>query len=128
MRTRAQGGHGPEVLELGRRQLVNSNPEESRVERRLRSRGRPLHISEIDGRLVGRIPGVFAPLLEEIGVTARLFEDSEEGFLSDSHSLIHYRLLDRASGRLLIQPSDGRKVEQALRVGLRLSGEGSQLR
>ena len=50
MRTLAQSGHGPEVLELGLRQLVNSNPEESRVERRLRSRGRPLHIREIDGR------------------------------------------------------------------------------
>jgi hypothetical protein len=91
----------------------------------LRRRG---HVAFEDRRARRVIPGMLAPLLQEVGIAARLLHDRGHRLVGKFHALLPGRFGDgQSSGHLVQRPNLG-KVEQALGVGLGAAHATGQLR
>ncbi|MDX1252459.1 MAG: hypothetical protein IDH49_09485 [Gammaproteobacteria bacterium] len=119
MRPFAQLRQGPEILLFARRQAVEADAKEVRIEPPDGFIRRLLDGVDSDGRLIGKIPCLVSPLLKEIGVALGLADDFLQRLVRKTDILLHDRLLQGSGGILGLERPKLRELEQALGVGFR---------
>ena len=118
--------HGSQVALLGRCHSIEAHAEKARVEfSECLGRCAP-RVVEFDRGSMGDVPGVFAPLLEEVGIAARPAQDFGDRAGVEGHTLLGRRHNQGVASVIIVEAIDGREFEQSLGVGLGVAGPRDQ--
>src|ERR1700722_16389640 len=118
MRARPQFGHRAQMPLFSGSKSVEANAEEAFIQSGDRSFRRGAHIGQFDRRRRCRIPGMLAPLLQEVGISLCLFDNLLDGSSVERNSQIPRRLGNCDARSRRQQWTNLRKVEESLSVGL----------
>src|SRR5204863_8528713 len=113
MRARAKLRHRAQVVALAGREAVEAHAEESMIQRAERGRGGAGDVDLGDGRLVGDVPRVRAPLLQEVRIALGVAHEGAERAGADVGALVVQGLTDRTLRRRVVQRADVGVVEES---------------
>ena len=112
---------------LLRGQAVVTDTEEARVEFGGGGHGSRFHVAELDRGVLGAVPAVLAPLLEEVGIGLRAAENGADCVQRVGNAESVGGLFDGERGGILVERSNLDEAEEPLGVTLGATGEGREL-
>ena len=128
VRAGAEFGHCPQVFFLSRCESIESDTEKTFIKCCNRGLRASFNIFAGDWRFIGRVPRMFAPLLQEIRISLSLLQDQFQRIVVDRNAFSGCRFGDRDSCCYWSQRPNFRKVKKSLRVGLGFSHPPPKLR
>ena len=123
----SQLGHRPHLSLFRWRQAVEAYAEEAGVELCKCLLRCDLSVCWRNGRLSCHVPTVFPPLLQEVWIAVRMFQNDSDRSGPEFDALLFSRHAQSSDCRLFIELVNGNEFKQSLRVGFGSAGLSQKL-